>query len=238
VVGCVGAFLVLAVVTSYVSFNAFVRRGETAVPDLVGLSRDEAQEVLAAAQLKLAEGEPVTRFDAEVFPGDILEQSPKAGSPVKQGAEVAIVVSLGKQVAEVPNLRGHTLQSAEVNLRAAGLSAGRVEHIFSSSGQAERVVRQSPAAGAKVDHGRPVDLYLALERSPESFVMPDLVYQRYDGVRRFFEAKGFRLGSVKYEPYEGIAPGVVLRQFPLAGHRVARRDVISLVVASAQETGG
>jgi serine/threonine-protein kinase len=168
-----------------------------------------------------------------------VEQNPRAGSPVKHGAEVQIVLSLGKQVAEVPNLRGHTLQSAEVNLRAAGLSAGRIARVFSGSGQADRVVRQSPAAGSQVDHGRSVDLFISLERSPESFVMPDLVYRSYDRVREYFESQGFRLGSVKYEPYEGIDPGVVLRQFPLAGHRVARRDVISLVVASIpQEVGG
>ena len=67
--------------------------------------------------------------------------------------------------------------------------------------------------------------------------MPDLVYRSYDRVLNFFESRGFRIGSVKYEPYEGIEPGVVLRQFPLAGHRLARDDVISLVVASAMDVG-
>ena len=33
----------------------------------------------------------------------------------------------------------------------------------------------------------------------------------YDQVRTFFERRGVRLGSVKYERYEGIASGVVLR---------------------------
>jgi beta-lactam-binding protein with PASTA domain len=62
--------------------------------------------------------------------------------------------------------------------------------------------------------------------------MPDLVYRDYEQVRRFFEARGFKLGSVKFEPYENVPAGVVLRQFPLPGHPLARRDVISLVVAS------
>ena len=61
------------------------------------------------------------------------------------------------------------------------------------------------------------------------------VYESYERVRQFFESRGFRVGSVKYEPYEGIEPGVVLRQFPLAGHRLGQQDVISLVVASMGE---
>jgi hypothetical protein len=40
---------------------------------------------------------------------------------------------------------------------------------------------------------------------------------------------------VKYEPYEGIEAGVVLRQYPLAGHPLRRHDVISLVVAAPAE---
>jgi beta-lactam-binding protein with PASTA domain len=67
------------------------------------------------------------------------------------------------------------------------------------------------------------------------FVMPDLVYQDYNRVRSFFESRGFRLGSVKFEAYEGAGDGTILRQFPLAGHPLSRRDAISLVVAT--ETG-
>ncbi|MCZ6727052.1 MAG: PASTA domain-containing protein, partial [Acidobacteria bacterium] len=77
-----------------------------------------------------------------------------------------------------------------------------------------------------------VDLYLATSSRAGTFLMPDLVYRDYERVRRFFEARDFRLGSVKFEPYESMAPGIVLRQFPLAGHPLRRQDAISLVVVS------
>jgi beta-lactam-binding protein with PASTA domain len=67
--------------------------------------------------------------------------------------------------------------------------------------------------------------------------MPDLVYREYEAVRRFFERQSFRLGSVKFESYEGIEAGVVLRQFPLPGHPIRRRDVISLVVTANEGLG-
>jgi hypothetical protein len=63
--------------------------------------------------------------------------------------------------------------------------------------------------------------------------MPDLVYRRYEPVRRSFERRGFRLGAVKFEPYEGIADGTILRQTPLPGHPLHRLDLISLVVAAS-----
>ena len=42
------------------------------------------------------------------------------------------------------------------------------------------------------------------------------------------------MGTVKFEPYEGILDGTILRQTPLPGHPLRRRDVISLVVAASQ----
>ncbi|HEX2224617.1 MAG TPA: PASTA domain-containing protein, partial [Thermoanaerobaculia bacterium] len=72
----------------------------------------------------------------------------------------------------------------------------------------------------------------------ERWVMPDLVYRDYEDVRRAFEARGFRLGSIKFERYEGVAEGVILRQYPMPGHPVTKRDSISLTVATADYLEG
>jgi beta-lactam-binding protein with PASTA domain len=64
--------------------------------------------------------------------------------------------------------------------------------------------------------------------------MPDLVYRNYEDARRFFQQRGFRVGSVKFEVYAGIREGVILRQFPLAGHPLRRNDAISLVVSTTE----
>jgi beta-lactam-binding protein with PASTA domain len=65
--------------------------------------------------------------------------------------------------------------------------------------------------------------------------MPDLVDRDYQTVRGFLELHGFRVGSVKFEPYEGVSESLVLRQFPLPGHPLRLGEVISLVVASVPE---
>jgi beta-lactam-binding protein with PASTA domain len=83
-----------------------------------------------------------------------------------------------------------------------------------------------------------VDLLLAMPVPGERYVMPDLVYRNYDQVRPYFEQLGFKFGNVKFERYEGVAAGVILRQFPLPGHPVTRDDSISLVVATADTALG
>jgi serine/threonine-protein kinase len=223
------------VLSSYLSFNAFVRRGEVILPDVVGLSLEEAESRLGAAGLEVRWNRERDRFDAEVPVGKVVLQSPKGGTPAKRRGGVEVALSKGRELVEVPDLIGQPMQTVAVHLRSSGLTLGRSFGVYTAGGAEGAVVLQTPAAGTLVDPSTPVDLFLRLGDTSESFVMPDLIYRDYDAVRAFFESRGFRFGSVKYELYEGIAPGVVLRQHPLPGHRLRRRDVISLVVAGGQQ---
>lgn len=231
-VGFAGVLAAVFVYSSYLSFNAFVRRGEIIVPEVVGLELEDATAAVERSGLAMVRREGGDRHDQEVPAGAVVRQRPRGGSSVKRGSEIELRLSLGPERIEVPDLSGQTLQAARLNLRAAGLQVGALARVYAEGAREERVVRQDPPAGGRADHAATVDLYLGLEDSSDSYVMPELVYERYDGVRAFFEERGFRVGSVKFEPYEGIESGVVLRQFPLPGHRLGREDVISLVVSS------
>jgi len=219
---------------AYVSFNLFVRSGATRTPGLVGRSVDEARQLLRDQGLDLRVEES-GRYDDEIPLDHVIQQNPTEGSLVKRGSTVVVLPSLGPQRIPVPDLKGQGIQSAQVLLAAAGLTLGRTVEVFDTRTDPGMVVAQEPASGKTVAPGASVDLLLAREGSSEAFVMPDLVYRDYEVVRRFFEARGFRLGSVKYERYEGIRPGVILRQYPLAGHPLGRMDTISLVVAAERE---
>lgn len=229
-----GLVAAVFVVSGYLAFNLFVRSGVTAVPEIEGLPLAEAHSRLRESGLAV-DREAGERYDDEVPAGHVMRQEPAAGALVKRGSAVGVSVSLGPQVVVVPDLRGAALPAAQVTLAAAGLTVGRTLGIYSSEGQPGSVVDQLPPAGSRVGSAEPVQLFLSRANPTAVFVMPDLIYRDYEVVRRFFERRGFRLGSVKFESYEGIAAGVVLRQYPLAGHPLRRREVISLVVASAEQ---
>lgn len=227
-----GLLVVAFAVAAYVAFSLFVRSGVTQVPELVGRPAQEVEGVLAERGLELRENPDGGRYDDAVPAGHVARQKPKAGALVKRGSGVEVIVSLGPQLVEVPDLAGRALASAQVTLQANGLGVGETTDVYATGAVPGTVVEQVPAAGARVSNATPVDLYLALEDVASVYLMPDLIYRDYDQVRRFFEARGFRMGNVKFEPYENIPAGTVLRQFPLPGHPLARREAISLVVAS------
>lgn len=230
------AFLLLLVfgLASYVSFSLFVRSGVTTVPSLEGLTRAEAAGRLADQGLRLRGVEDEGRYDEKVPAGRVLRQEPDARTLVKRGSGVQVVLSKGPQRIEVPDLAGRSFPAAQVALSGAGLAVGGSLAVERADKEAGSVVAQDPDPGALVPPATPVDLLLAAPAPGERYIMPDLVYRRYEDVRPLFERQRFRFGSVKFERYEGVAAGTILRQFPLPGHPVSRDDSISLIVATTE----
>ena len=121
----------------------FVSAGpETAiVPNAVGLPESQARDRLVAA------GFQVTTRDvfADDPPGTVVAQEPAAGADAASGAEVAINVSKGTGLVEVPNVVGLSRSEAEADIESAKLQPNVV---VVPSDQAEgTVVAQHPVGG-------------------------------------------------------------------------------------------
>ena len=66
-------------------------------------------------------------------------------------------------------------------------------------------------------------------------VMPDFVGKDAEAVRARLEKFGFRVGSARFEAYEGVKPNTVLKQFPPAGYPLSTREVVSLTVSRSAD---
>jgi eukaryotic-like serine/threonine-protein kinase len=232
-----GVVGVLFVGSAYLGFSLFVHRGVTPVPSVVGLDLDAASLRLADQGLRGRHVEGADRFAEAVPAGRVLEQRPGAGSLAKRGGLVRLVLSRGSRVIAVPDLVGSALPAAQVTLAVAGLQVGPQSQVFAEA-PIGSVVAQEPVAGTEVGPGTAVRLFLAGEQRRETYVMPDLIDRDYRQVRALLDRHGFRVGSIKFEPYEGVSESLVLRQFPLPGHPVRRGEPISLVVAAIPEAVG
>jgi eukaryotic-like serine/threonine-protein kinase len=218
---------------AYTSFSLFVRSGVTTVPVVEGLPRGEAAARLADQGLRLRGVENEGRYSEKVPVGHVVRQNPDARTLVKRGSGVTVVLSKGPQRATVPELGGKPLPEVQATLSGSGLTVGRLLGAFSRTAATGSVMSSDPAQGAEIPPSTPVNVLLSLNVPAERYIMPELVYRNYESVRPLFEQRGFTFGSVKYERYEGVAAGVILRQFPLPGHQVTKQDNISLVVATA-----
>lgn len=122
-----------------------------AIPNVSG-----QPEAAATAQLTQL-GFKVERKD-EASPtvpkGEVIATNPAAGSQIRSGATVTLVVSSGKEVVEVPELKGMTTEDALRALTDAGLQLDpTVKQENSDTIMEGQIVEQAPAPGAQVSKG-------------------------------------------------------------------------------------
>ncbi|HVS62953.1 MAG TPA: PASTA domain-containing protein [Thermoanaerobaculia bacterium] len=236
VLGYLGLLCAVFGLTAYGSFSRFVRRGAIPAPDLVGLPLAEASSLLEETGLVMRRAEEKDRYDEEILAGNVVAQDPRAGGFVKSRGKVEVVLSRGPQVVSVPDVTSQSVQAAQAALVASGLAVGERIRVRWPGGAPGTVVRQDPLPSAGAARGSAVDLLVSIDDPHQTYVMPDLVYRRAEAVRAELEARGFRFGSVKYENYEGVEEGVILRHTPLPGHPLRPSDSITLVVAVRDDT--
>ena len=138
-------------VTVYVSSGP----QEASVPEVTGESQAAATAALAAAGLKET---VVKREVAEPSAGTVISQSPSAGSSLKVGSAVTIVVAQALKQATVPSLVGQSEAQAVATLTAADLTSHTVQRTVTEQSKVGTVVQQSPAAGHKLSKGGEVTI--------------------------------------------------------------------------------
>ena len=139
------------------------------VPDVVGLPRDEAVEVLGSTW-DLQE-----KFDrvVDVPAGQIIRTDPPAQTSLEEGQPLSYWVSLGLPLIRVPeeDLIGRSKEQAIVTLEAVFLSVGEIDEVNSEDVGAGLVISVD-APALELPQGDPVDLVVSL--GPNLRVIPEV----------------------------------------------------------------
>lgn len=129
------------------------------VPDLAGLNRYDASNTLATANLEIGTQDEV--WNDEVPRGEIMKQSPAAGTTARKGSTVSVTVSSGPSIVEVPNLFGKYRNRADEMRGAANLEVDSMTEASSWIVHEGKIIKQSPEAGTKVASGSSVSLVVS-----------------------------------------------------------------------------
>ena len=224
------AILCVAGILSALTAMRFAIRGrEVAVPELMGKTEAEAEQILANSGLLLKVSSK--RFSADVPEGRVLEQIPPTGTRLKTNRTVKVLVSLGNRRFAVPNLLGTSLRAAQLMLSQRRLTVGNTLYAHTSVGDPSTVAYQSPSPGTLEGSDPSVNILISLGPPAEFFIMPDLIGKPAEIVMARARREGFRVGKVNYKNYPGVEPGVVIQQKPQAGYRLSKTDIILLDVS-------
>lgn len=206
-----------------------VHRGTVAVPSLMGMEVEKARRTAHDRGLVL-HVDPEGVFNPDVASKLVGAQEPVPGFHLKSGAVVTVRQSLGRRRAEVPQVSGVSLQAAARDLEAEGLRVGRQVEVGGEAA-GEVVLTTQPPEGSMVGPDEEISVLLNVRPQRRTWVMPAFISHSEATVRRFCRRHAIRIGQVHQVAYQGMAPGVVLRQYPAAGSPLSRSDIVSLWVS-------
>ncbi len=147
--------------------TVFVSSGpmQVEVPEVIGQGEDEARGSLRAAGLHV--GAVTKREEAGQAAGAVLAQTPSAGSSVRSGEAVNLVVAKASQEVAVPRVVGKKQERAEGELVGAGFVVKSSTRTVSSVAEVGLVLQQNPAGGTKAKRGATIKLTVG-ELAPQT----------------------------------------------------------------------
>ncbi len=171
--------------------SVFVSKGPQLfpLPNLTGGTIEEAETGLNSARMAL--GTVTEQFNEAAPAGVVMSQDPAAGTPVRQGTPINLVVSKGPEPIPVPNVAGLDEDDAKDAIEAAGLEAEVArEEVFHRNIPEGAVVSQAPANGTLPRGGT---VTLTISKGPRMVEVPSYIGRQAADARRALESLGFQV---------------------------------------------
>jgi serine/threonine-protein kinase len=166
------AVVLLAAAAAYAIVNQLQTTPEepaaVSIPNVVGQKADEARARLEAAGFKVTE----QGKESEEAQGTVLETNPKGGEQAPAGSTVALVVSAGPSVVEVPKFTGLTLAEARSEADKVGLEIRRDNSVPSENVPEGHIIAQNPNPGLQIAKGSTVRVTISTGPRPTTTTTP------------------------------------------------------------------
>lgn len=213
--------------------------GQEYVPDMTGLSYEEAKNRLGSAMSLLIGGK---NYSTTVEYNKIVSQTPSAGEVVQVGDVVQVIMSGGTREVTMPDLESLSEEEAAAALNAQGLVLDKkaIDSDFNDFVEKGRVYFQSVESGQKVTPGSTVSFSISLGQLAKETALvtvPDLSGKTKKEAAAVLEAlkaeKGFTfpLGSIDKKYNAEVPKGKILSQSLKAGSIVRTNEAIDLVIS-------
>ena len=223
VIGAIVLVLVLMIGVK-IFLGVVTRHGDqSSVPDFTGMTVTEAASAARRAGMRTEVVDSI--YVKRMHRGCVVRQEPKAGSTVKEGRRIRLVINAVKpKNIPMPNLVGYSLRSASAALSSQGLELGKL--IYVDDIATNNVLRQlyrnyEIKPGNMIPSESRIDLVLGLNSSECETTVPDLAGMKYRRAVDVIHENSLNVGNVVYareiKTYADSLNAVVCRQNPEYG---------------------
>ncbi|APX31627.1 serine/threonine protein kinase [Brachybacterium sp. P6-10-X1] len=197
------------------------------IPVLAGTELSDAEAVLAASDLGVTTRQT---FDETVPAGHVIAADPGAGTTVKKGTNIEVVVSKGVETFPVPDLVGAELDSAAQEVEELGLVLVEEDPEYSETVPAGEVISQSQEAEALPAGG---EVHVVASQGPRPITIDDQTGKSGEAARSALESAGFAVAASSAHS-ANVPAGAVISQSPSSGTG-HRGDTVTLVTSLGPE---
>ncbi|MDO8987647.1 MAG: PASTA domain-containing protein, partial [Coriobacteriia bacterium] len=180
------AGLLLVGLGAAAAFGLFDTTPKIVVPEVVGMTENEAIDALTAVELTIGQ---IDRTFSDEPSGTVLSQTPEQGVELEVQGEVELTISKGKELFAMPNFVGMTENNALEAVRDGGFLLDTLKREYNKDVPDGQVFKQEPTAGANVPAGSLVILYVS--KGTELAKVPDVVDQKQGDAKTTLERAGF-----------------------------------------------
>lgn len=232
IVALLVGFMLAATVGGYFLFGRPLPNLAATVPvgDYTNMTDVQAQQALVNAGLRVRF---VKSPSDTVAANHVIRQNPPPQSRVTRDSLVELVVSNGKPLVGLLDVRGYSALDAQRSLQAQGFAVTMVRKYDISA--KDNVIDQQPKAGTQVPQNSRVTLIVS--NGAEPVTVPNFVGMSASKAQAVATRLGILLDSSQQASVAGAPPGTIASQDPAAGTRVQKGAGVTAVVSTGIQSG-
>lgn len=207
------------------------KTAQVKVPDLLGMTEDEAKSALSAAKLGYKNGG--TTSSDKYDEGLACLQSKNSGVKVDKNSTITVTFSSGKGEVAIPNVEGMTESDAKTALQNTGFKCSS-SYTNSDSVEYGRVISQSPTSNNVGKEGDTITI--SVSSGKKLVQVPDVTNKTQSDATSTLSAAGLSVSNVSSEYSDDVAEGKIISQGIDAGKYVDSGTALSLTVSLGKET--
>jgi eukaryotic-like serine/threonine-protein kinase len=194
-----GIFIILFVIFG---LRIYTRHGKAyAVPDLRGLTIEEAEMVTRARRLNFKVSDSV--YISQEERGRVIDQNPSPNFRVKENRTIFLTINaMNPERVSMPDVTGVSLRQARALIETHGLQVGKLIYIPDLA--VNNVLNQQYQgkdikAGEMVIRGESIDLVIGEGLSSRTTYVPDLIRLRQEEARNRILESSLNVGATLFD---------------------------------------
>ncbi|MBT2731581.1 Stk1 family PASTA domain-containing Ser/Thr kinase [Carnobacterium sp. ISL-102] len=222
--------LLLLIITGSMVAFALTAPKDVLVPDVAGMSKEEAENALLAVDLYV--NTTIIETSEDVKEGLVTRTDPEVDSSVKEETDVNLYISSGKETVSFKDYTGEPYEEVRAELIEQGFITKRIDESSNTFSEGS-IIEQSIDEDEEVVPSE-TTVTLTVSTGEAKFEMKDLTGYSEKGVQDYANEKGLTVTINK--DYSGeVSEGQVISQDPPTGELLSSGASISVVISLGEK---